>query len=163
MNFQPLHCRPSICVLLLLFSAFVASGWADEGAVRQNIPRPGGCPDFIELIKEITPVVVNISIERQAIQNSSVSPPPLFRLHPRHFDDRSRPGDKDQSDSLGSGFFCDSAGYIVTNAHVAEGASKILITLSTGKVMNAKVIAVHPKVDLAFLGSPPLTPCRRLD
>ena len=161
MNFQSLHCRPPICLLLFLFAALVASGWADEGAVRQNTPRPGGCPDFIELIKEITPVVVNISIERQTIQNSSVSPPPLFRLHPRHFDDRSRPGDKDQSDSLGSGFFCDSAGYIVTNAHVAEGASKILVTLSTGKVMNAKVIAVHPKVDLALLRITPPYPLQK--
>ena len=71
------------------------------------------------------------------------------------------PGDKDQSDSLGSGFFCDSAGYIVTNAHVAEGASKILVTLSTGKVMNAKVIAVHPKVDLALLRITPPYPLQK--
>ena len=70
---------------------------------------------------------------------------------------------KDQSDSLGSGFFCDPAGYIVTNAHVAEGASKILVTLSTGKVMNARVIAVHPKVDLALLGSLLPTPCKKRD
>ncbi len=161
MNFQSLHCRLRICVLAFLFSALAASCWADEGAVRQNTPRPGGCPDFIELIKDITPVVVNISIERQAIQNSSASPPPLFRLRPRHFDDRSRPGEKDQSDSLGSGFFSDSAGHIVTNAHVAEGASKILVTLSTGKVLNAKVIAVHPKVDLALLKITPPYPLQK--
>jgi serine protease Do len=152
MNFLSLRCRLRICLLIpTVFSALIAPSWGDEAAIRHDNPRHGGCPDFIELIRDITPVVVNISVERQQVQNSSASPPPLFRLHPRYFDDRARPREGASSDSLGSGFFADTLGHIVTNAHVAEGASKILVTLSTGKVLDAKVIAVHPKVDLALL------------
>ncbi len=118
----------------------------------QKIQGPrGGCPDLIDLIKDLTPVVVNISIERHMLQNSSTEPPPLFRSRPGYFDERGKGRDRFQTDSLGSGFFCDTAGHIVTNGHVVEGASKILVTLSTGSVESAKVVAVHPKVDLALL------------
>jgi serine protease Do len=59
-------------------------------------------------------------------------------------------------DSIGSGFICDTSGNIVTNAHVVEGAGKILVTFSTGKVVQARLVAVHPKVDLALInGTPP--------
>ena len=152
MRFLFLQRRPPMFLLILVsFGLLTGRLWGNDATVRVDATRPGGCPDFIELIKDITPVVVNISIERQTVQNSSASPPPLFRLNPRYFDDRSRIRDRVQSDSLGSGFCADTAGHIVTTAHVAEGASKILVTLATGKTLNAKVIAVHPKVDLALL------------
>ena len=122
----------------------------DEAAQKTQAP-PGGCPDLIDLIKDLTPVVVNISIERHMLQNSSTEPPPLFRSRPGYFDERAKGRDRFQADSLGSGFFCDTAGHIVTNGHVVEGAGKILVTLSTGRVESAKVVAVHPKVDLALL------------
>jgi serine protease Do len=36
-------------------------------------------------------------------------------------------------------------------AHVVEGAAKILVTLASGKIVQAKTVAVHPEVDLALL------------
>lgn len=123
---------------------------ADATSQKSQVPR-GGCPELIDLIKDLTPVVVNISIERHMLQNSSTEPPPLFRSRPGYFDERGKGRDRFQTDSLGSGFFCDTAGHIVTNGHVVEGAGKILVTLSTGSVESAKVVAVHPKVDLALL------------
>jgi serine protease Do len=123
---------------------------ADATSPTSQTPR-GGCPELIDLIKDLTPVVVNISIERHMLQNSSTEPPPLFRSRPGYFDERGKGRDRFQTDSLGSGFFCDTAGHIVTNGHVVEGAGKILVTLSTGSVESAKVVAIHPKVDLALL------------
>ncbi len=136
-----------VCVTCLCAAGALAG---DETAQKIQGPR-GGCPDLIDLIKNLTPVVVNISIERHMLQNSSTEPPPLFRSRPGYFDERGKGRDRFQADSLGSGFFCDTAGHIVTNGHVVEGASKILVTLSTGSVESAKVVAVHPKVDLALL------------
>jgi serine protease Do len=131
----------------------VRSAPASETVIKRP---PGGCPDFIDLIKDLSPVVVNISIERDMVEKSSSEPPPLFRSRPGRFDDYSGTRDRFQADSLGSGFFCDGEGHIVTNAHVVEGANKILVTLSSGKVLPAKVVAVHPRVDLALIKiSPP--------
>lgn len=109
------------------------------------------CPDLIQLIKKITPVVVNIQIERHMLQSGSSQPPPLFRAPESWPEHKSRPQGGFQLDSLGSGFIVDAKGYIITNSHVVDAAVKILVTLSTGKVVTAKVVAVHDKVDLALI------------
>ncbi len=152
---------------IALFIAFVglfAGGpiaLAADAVAPKNLQARGGCPELIELIKELTPVVVNISIERHILQNSSTEPPPLFRSRPGFFEERSKTKERFQSDSVGSGFFCDASGGIITNAHVVEGASKILVTLSSGKVATAKTVAIHPKVDLALLKITPPYPIQR--
>ncbi len=54
--------------------------------------------------------------------------------------------------SLGSGVIVDKKGIIVTNNHVVEGASEIMIRLSDDKTeLKAKVVGTDPKTDLAVL------------
>ena len=153
MNRPKGQCLNIIGILAAAFCMLAAAsnGFAADQDGSKNARPRNGCPDLIDLIKELTPVVVNISIERHILQNSSAEPPPLFRSRPGYFDEGSKGKDRLQSDSVGSGFFCDTAGSIITNAHVVEGASKILVTLSSGKVVTAKIISIHPKVDLALL------------
>jgi serine protease Do len=145
-----------LAILVLSFPAGSLSAEDDQN----RIPR-GGCPDLIDLIKELTPVVVNISIERHLLQNTSSPPPALFRSSRGGGEELSRGKEKFQTDSLGSGFICDTAGNIVTNAHVVEGAGKILVTFSTGKVVPAKIISIHPKVDLALIRVTPPYPLQK--
>jgi len=120
-------------------------------AIPQGGWDRGGCPDFIELIKELTPAVVTISIERHLLQSES----PAFSRMVNRGEALSELNDLSKgpvlSDTLGSGFICDDSGLIVTNAHVVEGAGKILVTLHSGKTVEAKVVSLHPKVDLALI------------
>ncbi|MFD3155405.1 S1C family serine protease [Haloimpatiens sp. FM7330] len=51
----------------------------------------------------------------------------------------------------GSGIIFDKNGYIVTNYHVIEGASKITVKLSNGKTYDAKLIGSDPRTDLAVI------------
>lgn len=51
----------------------------------------------------------------------------------------------------GSGVIIDSEGYIVTNHHVIESASKISVTLRNGETYDAKMIGSDAKEDLALL------------
>ncbi len=150
-----------LLVIVVSTSVGILPAHAGDETTRKTQPPAGGCPDLIDLIKQLTPVVVNISIERHMLQNSSTEPPPLFRSRPGYFDDHAKGRDKFQTDSLGSGFLCDTAGHIVTNGHVVEGAGKILVTLSTGQVESARVVAVHPKVDLALLKINPPYPLQK--
>lgn len=141
-------------IVAVLVSSFVLLGlYAPPAAAKRGAgeARKGGCPDLVYLIKELTPVVVNIQIEKHMLQNSSTEPPPLFRTGRNWMEDRPKGRDRYQLDSLASGFICDGEGHIVTNAHVVEGASKILVTLSDGRACSATVVAEHPKVDLALL------------
>jgi serine protease Do len=52
---------------------------------------------------------------------------------------------------VGSGFIIDSKGFILTNQHVIEGASRITIGLQTGERFRGKVIGVDPETDLAII------------
>ncbi len=51
----------------------------------------------------------------------------------------------------GSGFLWDRKGHIVTNFHVVQGASRVVVTLIDGKTYTAKIIGVEPRKDLAVL------------
>jgi serine protease Do len=67
--------------------------------------------------------------------------------------------------SLGSGFIVDPEGYIITNAHVVEGAVRVRVVLFSSEnsvsphatlrskptIMEAKVLGVHTDTDLALL------------
>lgn len=85
-------------------------------------PAPGG---FSELVERLSPAVVNISA-------------------------RGGSSAKDAR-SLGSGFVIDAAGLIVTNNHVIDGASEILVAFQDGKRLAAAVAGRDPKSDLALL------------
>jgi serine protease Do len=52
---------------------------------------------------------------------------------------------------LGSGFIIDSAGIVVTNNHVIEGADEITVILSDQKEFSAELLGRDPKADLAVL------------
>src|SRR5882762_3188385 len=53
-------------------------------------------------------------------------------------------------DKAGSGFFVTGTGVIVTNAHLARGEETLLILLSTGQQLEAKVVHVDPDLDIAL-------------
>ena len=53
--------------------------------------------------------------------------------------------------SLGSGFIIDEDGYIATNAHVVNHASKVVVRLSDKAEYPAKIIGVDEKTDVALI------------
>lgn len=53
--------------------------------------------------------------------------------------------------NLGAGIIIGADGYIVTNAHVTEGAKKIFATTSNDKQYEAKLIGSDEKTDIALL------------
>jgi len=53
--------------------------------------------------------------------------------------------------SLGSGFIISSDGYILTNEHVVENATEIIITMTGGEKAEAQIIGTDPKSDVALL------------
>lgn len=55
------------------------------------------------------------------------------------------------SEGSGSGIIISDDGYVVTNNHVIDGATKVTITLNTGSVYDAKVIGKDDKTDLAVI------------
>lgn len=62
-----------------------------------------------------------------------------------------RKAPKQPSVSQGSGFFVNSDGLILTNAHVIKGASKITVALNDGREMAAKLVGLDPSTDIGVI------------
>jgi len=109
---------------------------------------------FEAVAQKVEGAVVNINTE-QVIHNAAAQMQDPFRQFfggqdpfgsffkqmPRDFKQRS----------LGSGFFVDPGGYILTNNHVVDGASSIKVKLADGKVLDARVVGTDSQTDIAVL------------
>jgi serine protease Do len=106
-------------------------------------------PEFKELVKRVSPAVVNITTTRESKDRQNQYdlreiPDFLRRFIPRGQEPRSGP-------AAGSGFIISADGYILTNNHVVDGADKIVVALSDRREREAKVIGADPLSDLALL------------
>jgi serine protease Do len=104
---------------------------------RQSAGQSVRRTPVVAIVEKVAPAVVNISAE--AIVRA---PDPFFG---DFFAQRRR------VESLGSGFVVESNGVVVTNAHVIEGSSRILVTTADGTELEAEVLGLDRDTDLAVL------------
>jgi serine protease Do len=106
----------------------------------------------VQAVAKVLPAVVSINTERIVRQRIH---DPFEDFYAQFFGNYRRgPREIRQTiQGLGSGFFVDPAGYIVTNQHVVQRAAdlKIQVTLSDGKTYSARYITGDDKRDLAFI------------
>jgi len=105
---------------------------------------------FVEIARHVEPAVVNIDtlqatadIAENDEDKADKTPNPLYEMFRRQPPRPMR--------GVGSGFIIDAKGYIVTNNHVIEDASRITVSLLTGERYRGKVIGVDRETDLALI------------
>jgi serine protease Do len=111
---------------------------------------------FADVVEKVTPAVVTIRTERAASPQMTQLPQfpegfPFGDLFGQRNTPRGRQMPAPTQRGLGSGVIVTADGYILTNHHVVEGASKIQVELSDRRVMEAKVIGNDPPSDLAVI------------
>jgi serine protease Do len=93
-------------------------------------PVPAGYPDIASVVERLAPAVVQVLVTTQE--------PNLF-------------GQSAESASQGSGVIFHEDGYILTNNHVVENATRVRVVLSNHQRVDAEVVGTDPETDLAVL------------
>jgi serine protease Do len=140
----------------------IVSGGVKAGAQKSAtlvIPDPVSLSnEFSRIADTLAPAVVNIStegtVEPATTQRRRQQPPnPFGGQDPFDFFDFF--GSPDQppgpARNLGTGFVVDKAGYILTNHHVVDRASKIVVRLDDKSEHQAKVVGSDSETDLAVI------------
>ncbi|MBW1676252.1 MAG: DegQ family serine endoprotease [Deltaproteobacteria bacterium] len=114
--------------------------------------------NFTDVAMAVSPAVVNIRTEKiirgggpvfRHFQSPFGKEDPFHDFFERFFGDIPRRDFKQRS--LGSGFFIDKEGYIVTNNHLIENADKIKVKLKNGKEHDAEIVGRDVKTDIALI------------
>ena len=147
----------ALAVVCVLTGIGIGAMLAGRTAVAQDqLQLAARGPDalsasFVEIARHVEPAVVNIDtlqdtsdIEINEENKSERTPSnPLYDLFRRQPPRPMR--------GVGSGFIIDAKGYIVTNNHVIEGASRIKIGLLSGERYLARVVGIDRETDMAIL------------
>ena len=157
LNFKPL--RPYLAAGLMAIAATASvlpatPVWAQTRTL----------PDFTDLVDQVGPSVVNIrTLERVKASASTsgvdeqmleffkrfgIPVPPNLPRGPRA--ERGQP-DEDQPRGVGSGFILTADGFVMTNAHVVDGADEVIVTLTDQREFKAKIIGADKRTDVAVV------------
>ncbi len=170
--------RNSVISLSLLTAATLA--WSPmAGAQHAEKPAPSAGmalakqlnEAYVSVFERVAPAVVVIDVTKKTPEGGANpmdffgdyfgrtpggedepdgSPAPRNR-QPQQPPTRRAPRAPQQPQSEGSGFIIKSDGYILTNAHVVNGADKINVRLKDGRALAGKLIGADEKTDIAII------------
>jgi serine protease Do len=159
-------CAISWTGVLALMGA--AAGFAPTSSMAQGVPTLArGLPDFTELVEQVGPSVVNIRTLEKARANAAgaagsdeemqelfrrffgIPMPNAPRQSPRP--NRSPAPEEPQPRGVGSGFILSADGFIMTNAHVVEGADEVMVTLTDKREFKARIVGADKRTDVAVV------------
>jgi serine protease Do len=153
----PTWARPLAITLAAL--VFGTATLAPLAAPAQTVQLP----DFSDLAERVGPSVVNIrTTERRAVSTASGEVDPNVEEFFKRFgiplpgrpDPRRGPrngDDEPQQRGVGSGFILSADGYVMTNAHVVDGADEVIVTLTDKRELKARIVGADKRTDVAVV------------
>lgn len=142
--------------------------------VAQSAPQPRSLPDFSDLVEQVGPAVVNIRTMERARQGGAAGPNggqmdeemqeffrrffgvpmpnvPRGQQRPGPGGPRGGGGEEETPRGVGSGFILTADGYVMTNAHVVDGADEVIVTLTDKREFKAKIVGADKRTDVAVV------------
>ncbi|MCM5703254.1 DegQ family serine endoprotease [Larsenimonas salina] len=121
-------------------------------------PPQAQLPNFTGLVKSAAPAVVNISTTREMSRSSAAYNQQIPEIFRHFFGNQFPPGlmgpqprGNRELSSLGSGFIISKDGYILTNAHVVDGADSIKVRLNDRRELDGTLVGEDKKTDVALI------------
>ncbi len=146
-----LNCvKPSILSLVATLIVGVAVGFGVFGSTltahsQSTVTGDTESQLFRAIYTRINPSVVSINVRMPVTASNSFQQSPFGQIRP------GQGGMQQYQYAAGSGFVYDTAGHIVTNAHVVSGTDQVEVTFSDGTMMHAKTIGIDLYSDLAVI------------
>ncbi|MDQ0587123.1 DegQ family serine endoprotease [Variovorax paradoxus] len=144
-----------------------AVGFLPAAPASAQTPQARGLPDFADLVEQVGPAVVGIrTVEKVTSSGGSGEMDEEMQEFFRRFFGQPLPGnprpgprpnrpqqpqEEERPRGVGSGFILSADGYVMTNAHVIEDASEILVTLTDKREFKAKLIGADKRSDVAVV------------
>jgi len=152
-------------------AVFALISWPQHGQAQASTVAPMPTvqlPDFTELAERLGPSVVNIRTTERGTNGPGAG---LGQGNPdieeffRRFGiplpgrpDRGTPESPDSGPDaeprqrgVGSGFILSADGYVMTNAHVVDGADEVIVTLTDKRELKARIIGADRRTDVAVV------------
>src|SRR6476469_924833 len=146
----------ALATACLLAGIGIGAMLSGKTTVAQNETQIARAPEalsasFAEIARRVEPAVVNIDtitapeVDEEANEDKEELPSnnPLLEMFRRQ---SRRP-----SHGVGSGFIVSPKGYILTNEHVVQGSSKIIVGLQSGQTYTGKVVGIDEETDVAVI------------
>jgi serine protease Do len=141
----------------LLAGIGVGAMLSGQPTVAQNEMQIAHAPEalsasFAEIARRVEPAVVNIETITAATdvaekdnedKDDQLSNNPLLDMFRRQARRPSR--------GVGSGFIVSPKGYILTNEHVVEGSTRIIVGLQSGEKYRGRVVGIDEETDVAVV------------
>jgi serine protease Do len=151
----------AMCLSLMVGISLTVAAPAKAQSMR-------GLPDFTELVEQVGPSVVNIrTLEKATVREAQSNGPDeeMQELFRRFFGmpmpspnaprqqrpNRPQQPDQEQPRGVGSGFILSSDGFVMTNAHVVDGADQVLVTLPDKREFKARIVGSDKRSDVAVV------------
>ncbi|MCO5111777.1 MAG: DegQ family serine endoprotease [Burkholderiaceae bacterium] len=135
-------------------------------AMAQVAPSPAsvrGLPDFTDLAEQVGPSVVNIRTMEKVSARGGMNGMDEDMLEffkrfgvpipnmPRQQRPNRPQQEEEQPRGVGSGFILSADGYVMTNAHVVDGADEVIVTLTDKREFKAKIVGADKRTDVAVV------------
>ena len=154
----------ALAVPMMLGAALNLPAAAQAQAPAAPVVR--GLPDFTDLVEQVGPAVVNIrTVERVRAGGRSgpgdeemqeffrrffgIPLPGTPRQGPRQ--EPQEPSEREVPRGVGSGFIISADGFVMTNAHVVDGADEVLVTLTDKREFKARIVGADKRTDVAVV------------
>jgi serine protease Do len=146
----------------LISNRVAATGPGDSQLQIQTDGKPvaGGAflalsQAFEEVSNRVAPTVVNINTEEVITRRGNIpgqdQDDPMNQFFRRFGFGTPQMPEQETRRSLGSGVIVDPKGYIITNNHVVEGATRVRVSVPGGEEYTAKIIGTDPISDIAVI------------
>ncbi|MDM0114312.1 DegQ family serine endoprotease [Variovorax sp. J22R133] len=151
------------CLMAVMLGLTATLGFAPVTPVSA---QTRALPDFTDLVDQVGPSVVNIRTIEKVSQRGNPEMDEEMQEFFRRFFGQPMPGvprqgprpnrpqqpqEEERPRGVGSGFILTGDGYVMTNAHVVEDASEVLVTLTDKREFKAKIVGADKRTDVAVV------------